>query len=284
MKRGGIMKQIFKPQMIKYMWMVLLTALIIKAIWFVIALVFLPTSGIEHIEEQGGKPLYYRVKLSPNKAPPPPVTKKPTVVTGGDIKDIKLLAIYNASDMTIVTVEFGGKTRVLSKGDKVKGFALQSATKDWAIFSKQRKTYKITLAKSKNSDKMITPVTKVATPKTKSTKPEGEIVDGGKLKIIDKSLIEHFASNLNEVNKNIGIRTIKGADGKIGFGISFIRRGSPFAKLGVRRGDIIKSVNGQKIDSYNAAFGVYKNIANITNLSMVIERNKEEMELEYEVN
>jgi len=278
------MKQIFKPQMIKYMWMVLLTALIIKAIWFVIALVFLPTSGIEHIEEQGGKPLYYRVKLSPNKAPPPPVTKKPTVVTGGDIKDIKLLAIYNASDMTIVTVEFGGKTRVLSKGDKVKGFALQSATKDWAIFSKQRKTYKITLAKSKNSDKMITPVTKVATPKTKSTKPEGEIVDGGKLKIIDKSLIEHFASNLNEVNKNIGIRTIKGADGKIGFGISFIRRGSPFAKLGVRRGDIIKSVNGQKIDSYNAAFGVYKNIANITNLSMVIERNKEEMELEYEVN
>jgi len=284
MKRGGIMKQIFKPQMIKYMWMVLLTALIIKAIWFVIALVFLPTSSIEHIEEQGGKPLYYRVKLSPNKAPPPPVTKKPTVVTGGDIKDIKLLAIYNASDMTIVTVEFGGKTRVLSKGDKVKGFALQSATKDWAIFSKQRKTYKITLAKSKNSDKMITPVTKVATPKTKSTKPEGEIVDGGKLKIIDKSLIEHFASNLNEVNKNIGIRTIKGADGKIGFGISFIRRGSPFAKLGVRRGDIIKSVNGQKIDSYNAAFGVYKNIANITNLSMVIERNKEEMELEYEVN
>lgn len=278
------MKQIFKPQMIKYMWMVLLTALIIKAIWFVIALVFLPTSSIEHIEEQGGKPLYYRVKLSPNKAPPPPVTKKPTVVTGGDIKDIKLLAIYNASDMTIVTVEFGGKTRVLSKGDKVKGFALQSATKDWAIFSKQRKTYKITLAKSKNSDKMITPVTKVATPKTKSTKPEGEIVDGGKLKIIDKSLIEHFASNLNEVNKNIGIRTIKGADGKIGFGISFIRRGSPFAKLGVRRGDIIKSVNGQKIDSYNAAFGVYKNIANITNLSMVIERNKEEMELEYEVN
>jgi len=285
MKRGGIMKQIFKPQTIKYIWMVLLTALIIKVIWFIIALVFLPTSGIEHIEEQGGKPLYYRVKLSPNKAPPPPVTKKKqTVVIGGDIKDIKLLAIYNSSDTTIVTVEFGGKTRVLSRGDKVKGFALQSATKDWAIFLKQRKTYKITLDKSKSSDRMITTSTKVATPKTKSTKPEGEIVDGGKLKIIDKSLIEHFASNLNEVNKNIGVRTIKGADGKIGFGISFIRRGSPFAKLGVRRGDIIKSVNGKKIDSYNAAFGVYKNIANITNLTMVIERNKEEMELEYEVN
>ncbi|MFK5975625.1 MAG: PDZ domain-containing protein [Sulfurovum sp.] len=282
---GGTMKQLFKPESIKSLWILLLTALIVKAIWFVVGVILLPTTTIEHIEKKGGKPLYYRVKLGPNKAPPPATEKRSTIVTGGNIKDIKLLAIYNASDMTIVTVLFGAKTRVLSRGDKVKGFKLQSATNQYAIFIKQGKTYKISLAKTKNSDKIIKTYSPSTPPKVKkSTKADGEIVDAGKLKIIDKSLIEHFSKNINEVNKNIGIREIKDADGKIGFGISFIRRGSPFAKLGIRRGDIIKSINGQNIDSYSAAFGVYKNIANITNLTMVIERNKEEMELEYEVN
>jgi len=69
-----------------------------------------------------------------------------------------------------------------------------------------------------------------------------------------------------------------------GFRVSFVRKGSEFEKLGVRRGDVIKSINGEKIDSYNAAFGVYKNITNINNLSLVVERGKEEVELEYEVN
>lgn len=280
------MKQLFKLESIKTIWIVLLIALVVKALWFILSIVLLPTTTIDYIEKRGGKPLYYRVKLSPNKAPPPIIKKKrKTVVTGGNIKNIKLLAIYNASDMTIVTVSFGAKTRVLSKGDKVKGFALQSATNQYAIFIKQGKTYKISLTKTKNSSKMISTASYTPPPQVKkSTSSKGEIVDAGKLKIIDKSLVEHFATNLNEVGKNIGIREVKSADGKMQFGISFIRRGSPFAKLGVRRGDIIKSVNGQKIDSYNTAFGVYKNIANITNLTMVIERNKEEMELEYEVN
>ncbi len=279
------MKQLFKPESIKSLWILLLTALIVKAIWFVVGVVLLPTTTIEHIEKKGGKPLYYRVKLGPNQAPPPVTKKRATVVVGGNIKDIKLLAIYNSSDMTIVTVLVKAKTRVLSRGDKVKGFKLQSATNDYAIFVKRGKIYKISLAKTKNSDNIITRATHISPPRVKkSTKATGEIVDAGKLKIIDKSLIEHFSSNLNEINKNIGIREIKDANGGINFGISFIRRGSPFAKLGIRRGDIIKSINGQKIDSYNAAFGIYKNISNITNLTMVIERNKEEMELEYEVN
>ena len=121
-------------------------------------------------------------------------------------------------------------------------------------------------------------------PVSTASKPEGDVVDAGDHKIIDKSLIDHYAANMDDIYKNIGIKEIK-KGGKIeGFSISFVRKGSPFAKLGVKRGDVIKSINGQKIDSYNAAFGVYKNISNIDNLTLVIQRGKEEMELEYEVN
>jgi len=47
---------------------------------------------------------------------------------------------------------------------------------------------------------------------------------------------------------------------------------------------VIKSINGQEINSYNAAYGVYKNIQNMDNLTLVVKRGKEEMELEYEIN
>ncbi len=116
------------------------------------------------------------------------------------------------------------------------------------------------------------------------SKVEGEVVDAGDHKIIDKSLVDHYAKNMDDIYKNIGIKEIKKGNDLQGFSISFIRKGSPFAKLGIQRGDVIKAINGQQIDSYNAAFDVYKNISDISNLTLVIERGKEEMELEYEVN
>jgi general secretion pathway protein C len=89
---------------------------------------------------------------------------------------------------------------------------------------------------------------------------------------------------MDDLEKNIGIKEIKNGNDLQGFSIAFIRKGSLFEKLGVKRGDVIKAINGETIDSYEAAFNVYKNISNIDNLTLVIERDKEEMELEYEVN
>jgi general secretion pathway protein C len=89
---------------------------------------------------------------------------------------------------------------------------------------------------------------------------------------------------MNDIYKNIGVSEIKEGKDLKGFKINFVRKDSPFSKLGIRRNDVIKSINGQEITSYNAAFGVYKNIKDVDNLNMVIMRGKEEMELEYEIN
>jgi len=110
------------------------------------------------------------------------------------------------------------------------------------------------------------------------------VTNEGSAKIIDRSLLDHYANNMDDIYKNIGISEIKEGKDIKGFKVNFVRKDSPFAKLGIRRDDVIKAVNGQEINSYNAAFGVYKNIKNIDNLSLVIIRGKEEMELEYEIN
>ena len=279
------MKHLFKPQAVKGLWALLIILLIIKLVWFLVEIMWLPTSGMEHLEEKGSKALYYRVKLSPNKAPAP--SKKTPVKIVGSIKDIKLLAIYNASDVTVVTVEHKKKTKVLGKGEEINGFVLEGAGNNFATFSKESKTYKVDLLKSKKDSKSAGSIKKAAPsspPVEESVKPVGDVIDAGDHKIVDKSLLDHYSKNIDDIYKDIGITDIKKGKELEGFRISFIRKGSPFAKLGLKRGDIIKSINGQKIDSYNAAFGVYKNIQNIENLTMGIQRGKEEMELEYEVN
>ena len=193
------------------------------------------------------------------------------------------MGIYNALDMTVITVEYKQKTKILGRGDEINGFILESAGSNFAIFTKKSKTYRVDLLKSKENSKSIGSIKKIPSVKV-SDKPIGDILDAGDHKIVDRSLLDHYAENMDNIYKDIGIKDIKNGKDLKGFSISFIRKGSPFAKLGLRRGDIINSINGQKIDSYNAAFGVYKNIQNIENLTLVIQRGKEEMELEYEVN
>jgi general secretion pathway protein C len=275
------MKHLFKPEAVKGLWSILILLLVIKMAWFAVEVLWLPTMGVEHSEERGAKALYYRVKLSPNDAAAPTTTKKPVA---GSIKDIKLLAIYNASDVTVVTVEYKRTTKVLAKGEEINGFVLEGAGSNYATFSKNAKTYQINLIVSTKGSGSIKSAQPSAAAASSENKVEGEVIDAGDHKIVDRSLLDHYAKNMDDIYKNIGIREIKKGKDLEGFSISFIRKGSPFAKLGIQRGDVIKAINGQKIDSYNAAFEVYKNISNIDNLTLVIQRGKEEMELEYEVN
>ena len=282
MRKDGSMKPLFNPQLLKNLWILLGLLLVVKLVWFVVTLLWLPTAGIDHSEEKGAKALYYRVKLSPNAAPAPATRPKPQEAVGS-IKDITLLAIYNASDTTVVTVEYKRKTKVLAKGDEINGFVLEGAGNDFATFSKNAKIYRVDLLiKTKDGAgiKRATPSSAGAA----SSKAEGDVTDVGDYKIVDKSLVEHYAKNMDDIYKNIGITEVKKGTVLEGFRVTFIRKGSPFAKLGMKRGDVIKAINGQKIDSYNVAFDIYKNIENIDNLTLVIERGKEEMELEYEVN
>jgi general secretion pathway protein C len=245
---------------------------------------YLPASGVNQSEDVGGKSLYYKVKLSSNKLAPKKVVKKEPV---GSIKDIELLAIYNASDATVVTVKYKGKTKVLAGGDIINGFMLEGAGSTYATFSKGNKMYRVDLIKGKSNNKSSIRSSTAFVPKSKekaSSEPVGEVTDAGDHKIVDKSLLEHYTNNMDDIYKNIGITEVKKNGQIIGFRISFVKRGSPFAKLGIKRGDIIKSINGQEINSYNAAFNVYRSMKDVENLTLTIIRGKKEMELEYEIN
>ena len=284
------MKHLFKPEEFKGFMALLVLLLMVKLLWFIVELVWLPSSGVEHVEEKGGKALYYRVKLTPNEAPAPVKTApKEISKPAGSIKDIVLLAIYNASDATVITVEYKKKTKVLSRGDEINGFVLEGAGSNFATFSKNAKTYQISLIKSKKDTKSIGSIKKTSKTSPRQQIPTsagavGDIINAGDHRIIDKSLVEHYANNMKEMMKYIGVVEQKEGEDLKGFRVTFVRKNSHFSKLGLRRGDVIKSINGQEISSYKAAMDVYKNIDTIDSLSLTITRGKKEMELEYEIN
>ena len=283
------MKHLFKPSTFKWLMTLVLLLLFIKLLWFAVEMKELPASGVEHLQDRSGKSLYYRVKLTPNEAPAPvKSTPVKTSRPAGSIKDITLLAIYNASDMTVITVVYKSKTKVLSKGDEINGFVLEGAGSNFATFSKNKKTYRVDLIKGKNiaqsAVKTMGKSNVSSLPSQASSQVEGDVTDAGDHKNIDRALLDHYAKNMDDIYKNIGIAEVREGRDLKGFKITFVRKGSPFAKLGVKRDDVIKSINGQEINSYNAAFNMYKNIQNIENATLVIQRGKEEMELEYEIN
>jgi len=281
------MKNLFKPEMLKILVGVLTFVLILKLLWFVAQIVWLSPLDIDQEEDQSSKALYYRVKLTPNNiVAPQKVVKQPVKKIVGSIKELKLLAIYNATDISVVTVEYRAKSKVLGSGDMINGFTLEGAGGNYAIFSKDDKNYKVMLSKNGKASSSTSSIREVPKEKiqTIEKKALGEVTNEGDIKIIDRSLLEHYAENMEDIYKNIGISEMKEGNHLKGFKINFVRKDSPFAKLGIRRNDVIKSINGQEIKSYNAAFAVYKNIKNVDNLSLVIMRGKEEMELEYEIN
>ena len=277
------MKHLFSPHLMKWFWIVSVTLVVIKFIWFLIAEIALPVTGVNYIPQKNIKALYYRVKLTQNRVAPPKVKQtKPRTVS--KIKDITLLAIYDDERMSVVTVAYKKKTKVLSSGERINGFRLQSAGADYALFEKNGKTYTLPLLKKSNASNYVDKTPHQRKKPRLKEKPTGEVVDAGDHKIVDKSLITHYAQNTDAIYKNIGIKETKQSGDKQAFSVSYIKKNSPFAQLGLEKGDVIKSVNGQAIDSYNAAFALYKEIGTVENVTLVIQRGKEEMELEYEVN
>lgn len=294
------MKKLFKPELFKTLLFIFTLLLFVKIAWFVVEILFLPTVGINKVETKNVKGLYYgskSTKLVNEEKEVIVVEKQPTVVNknqGGNIKDITLMAVYHSSSMSIVTVSYKKKTKVLSKkgssdGDVINGFMLEGAGNNFATFSKDEKTYKIFLtkidAKGIRPSRVSTSIKKkTLVSKSKKTKASGKIKKVGDHLVVDRSLVDHYAKNMKDIFKDIGIIEVRKGGGVKGFRISFVRRGSKFAKLGLRRGDVITGVNGQAMNNYGVALGIYKEIDTIENLTLVIKRGNKEMELEYEIN
>lgn len=292
-QKGTILKNITNSKLFSTLIFFLTVLVIAKIVWTVVSISFLPQSGVDYSQTKKLKSFYYPVRLSniaKKRTIVAPITHTvvaPTKVVA-NMKNYKLLAIYNSSDILVITISKGAKTKVLSRGELFNGFKLESATKKFALFTKKGKEFKLPLNNIKSVKKkpsnVKTKKIRRATDSSNLVKEKGIIsTDDGETKVVSKGLLSSYTKDIDKVWKDIGIGEYKINGVLTGFKVNFIKRGSDFQKLGLKKGDILKSINGQDLDSYNAAFDFYKDMDSIENLTLGIKRNNQDMELEYEI-
>ena len=127
-----------------------------------------------------------------------------------------------------------------------------------------------------------------AYPSAKNTSSNVHITSnfsGKKQFVLTKHDVYYYINHFNKIWENIGIDDSRKNGNLIGFKIKWIRPDSIFAKIGLKKGDILVKVNGKPLTNYGIAFDYYKKIKKreIGTIKLTVLRNKKEKEIEYEL-
>lgn len=271
------MKQIISTKHLSTLIFMLSIIVAVKLIWTVVSILFLPNTGEEIQKSSHAKKIYFRVKLNNNKdiSPPGPIHTPPPV---SSMRGYKLLGLYSSKETTVVTIEKSHKTSILSKGEKINGFELISASKNFVIFKKASKEFKLTLENVKNS-KSIQSSTRAIPQKSNINT---QIVEKDGVKNIPRTLLTSYTKDMDKIWDDVGLAQYKKNGKAAGFKVNFVKKGSDIAKLGLKRGDILKAINAEPLN-LGSAMGFFNNINNLENLTLTVERNGISQELEYEI-
>ncbi len=272
------MKQIISSKHLSTIIFLLTIVVAIKIIWLVISILFLPNSGEELQQSNEVKKLYYRVRLS-NPSKVNVVAPKPKQSSVVSMKGYTLLGIYNSDKKLVVTVAKGSKTSILEGGEKLNGFQLISAGKDFVIFKKNNQEFKLSLENVKHINKHTKAIPKAQAGKVT---PATKIVEEGGTKHIPKSLLTSYTKDIDKVWKDVGLSNYKKNGKPAGFKVNFVKKGSDIAKLGLQKGDILTAINAEPLN-LSTAMNFFNGISDLDNLTLTVERNGISEDLEYEI-
>ena len=258
----------------------------VKLVWVAITYLYLPKQGISIETGRVKSALHYRYRFASDVAVPKveTPTKVPTR-KAPSISDVQLVGIYSSEHGCIVTLLKRGKSYILSNGEDIDGFVLKSASAREAYFEKEGKTYTLKLFEEKkkggSSVGTIAPVRQGSNGAPEEVDTEITSRDG--IKLVPRSLLKSYVFDMDKAMRDIGLRPVRRSGQMLGYKVRFIRRSSPLNKLGLQRGDVIKSINGEDIVDFNGPMGILKTADTIEGLTITVIRKNEEKELEYEV-
>ncbi len=269
---------------------IILSAIVLaKLFWSAIDYKYLPKVGVNKEESTHIKPLYYRYNIASKKEKPKIIAPKPkkhivkkALPKPELITKFSLKGIIYSKTTQIVTVTYQNKDAILSPGDQFEGYTLKKVYPTYAIFTKDGKEYQLNLYKN-NKNENQTPSISHPTPIAPKPQTKKAIYKEGDTTIISKSVFNKYKKNLRLIQQNIGVVPLYSGKKLTGFRVSYIKKGSDFDKLGLKRGDIIKAVNGEELNSFEVPLRIFNNIDSMTAATITIQRGSETKELEYEV-
>lgn len=101
--------------------------------------------------------------------------------------------------------------------------------------------------------------------------------------VVDRSEVDTALENMSQLFTQIrAVPHFEGGE-STGFRLFAIRRGSIFDKIGLKNGDIIRSINGQVMNDPTRALGLLEELRNVSDLTVQVTRNRKDETLNYSV-
>jgi len=251
----------------------LLVLLLLAKIIAVVALWFLPARPVTAQAQESVNMPYVRVDFHNMLTG---TTKKQQSSQGSlqsktlDINNLVLKALYGKGNYGFVIIAAKRnpkKTTLLAVGESYEGYKLKGVFLNYALFTKRGQEYTLRLNSTLATNSLVHAV-------------ENETTN----KIVQRYEINSYVKNPSAVWRDISIQEI-GKNGNFkGFKVTKIRVGSPLAKLGLQRGDLIVKANNIVLKSYNDVLKIYQHLDKLTSLTLVIKRGNTEKEIVYEIN
>ena len=270
--------------------------LIAKALWVGLEVTKLPKNGEDVESSSALKPLYYHYSLASKKELPKvikkPNTNKPKInrpkpkPKPEKFTKFILTGIYSSSSKKIIALVYLGKSYVLELGESIEGYKFSKLYPTYAIFTKDKKEYKLDLYKeqTKKGNKATKTSSKISSAIKPKEEPKKQTIErAGDTTYIPKNLFNKYKKDIGAIRKNIGVAPYMSGGKLSGFKIRYVKKGSDFDKLGVKRGDIITAINGEQLNNFRVPLEFFNNLDSITAATLTIKRGNEIKELEYEV-
>lgn len=204
------------------------------------------------------------------------------VQTNNRIDNIKLKGTYASKADNFIIIEDDLGTTFLYKNEKYIGYKLIEIYDQRAVLEKDGRKYDIVLEDSdKKADRASAPQSKKSS--TSKATTQEEYIPGEPI-ILTRDEIDSYIKDPNKIWKNIRIQELR-KDGELeGFRVNYVKKKSFFDSIGLKSGDVIKSIDGKEIKSLADVMKYYEDVNNLEGLSISVLRGEDILDFEFNVN
>jgi len=255
-----------------YLYLILLAFLINSIIFFI-----LPKNGVDFVKDESLSLNYKKYGFYSNiKNDDLSQTKENNKQPIQDLSKYNLKAIYYTNinlGWVVLEDNTGNESYILACGEKLDNYVLSKLFKNYIIFEKDKKEYKLEIKEKESSNYQES-----------NNDLNQQVIVKNNGATVSRDYLNSYIKDMDKIWNNIEIGEMKNGETIYGFKINRVNKDSVFAKIGLKEGDIIKMVNDSLLSSYADAFKIYNNIENMKYINMEILRENEVMELNYEIN
>ena len=206
---------------------------------------------------------------------------------------LKLTMVAEPSTSSYAVIQHDGEDRIILEGDTFEDFkvvAIQWNGEGGRVVLNEDGSYKC-LALGKKNGRATPNYKRSSAPKKRVSKRSGQnqkYKDGikeispGRYEV-DRAMLDEQIANLDSIMNQARVIPHYRQGKPVGFKVVGIRSNSIFRHLGLKSGDVLKSVGGEELTSINKALGLFEKLKTSDNVSIDVERLGKGQTLDYTI-